>query len=1738
MSRRAIWVILAGALAPMIPVGAVSAGSATVQDFARVQRKPVPQRVAMPHVAAVPRLQQAERLGPHAASDTIRLTVSLKLRNVQGLKTFLQRVQNPRYSEYHHFLTPAEFTARYGPTQQQVDAVVAFLKKNRVKVLDVSPNRLLIHTKATTEAYEHALELRIDDYKLDGRSFFSSEDRPKLPASMASYVQGILGLDNAVRMRPMHRLKPLALKGATPNVSAAPPPSAFYFNPFQIAKAYDWPVITDASNGAAVTIAIVTADSSSSFNMQFVPSDYQGFWSAFGLPAHDVDIIQVPFDQGNSDGISETLLDMEWAGAMAPGAKLDVYIATDPSFSTFTDTYNRFVTDNTAQVMTTSWGAPEYCTKDQYCNPNIETDDAIFMQAAAQGISMFAAAGDAGSSECRPALCPPGDNNADYPSSSPWITAANGTQLKTDVAGNYVSETAWSHTGGAVSKVFNEPSWQTGAGVPENGWRNNSDLAMNAGCNPPYLLLNQGQWGGACGTSAVAPQLAGLFAVAVSQNGGERLGQSNSLIYGDVNTGHYDSDFRDVTTGSNGAFDAGSDWDHPTGWGSPRATSLVAHLGIHGPSGTLAGTITDAASGAPIPNVKVTIAPNNLHLVTADDGTYTRDLAVGDYTLSTKIFGYKPGSASVTIGDDETTTRDFALQPQPNATVSGHVTDGSGHGYGLYAEIEVTAPDFGEVADVWSDPATGAYSVKLPKGSDYTFTVTSYFNGYNPGNAMISGLSKNTTKNFALTVGASCQAPGYRFVKGFGEDFNGADFPPAGWVVETPVDNGGKTYWALNTTLFYGNLTSGSGTAAMAYGSIFQVGAYDTQLITPPIAVTALPAAPLLVYKANYQGDDSTENALDLDISSDGGANWTNVLHWSTKADDCGGFFSAPGCTARVPLAQYLPSSGSIQLRWRYYNTDASAIFAGEYAQIDDVSIGTCQPTSVGPVLGQVTDANSGEGIVGATVGSDVGASTRTFANARDPNLPAGYYFLFLPTGKRTLNASSLWYTPESANVNVNAHKANLHDFSLDTGHLAGTPQGFDLHLRVNHQATRTLTLENAGSAAAHYTVLEAARPHPPTSTSPPAVASTPPLNGGIANAKGLVSAVRLYSDYCDSGGTASGVCVKHHGFSRGLPREAASAGSADAGSIVSWFAPGLAGTSMNGLGIDRDAENLWVTSCSYCDPGGDDKAYQFLFDGTVTGATMNVRRASLLGFEAGMAYDDNTGMFWQIGINSSTAFCIYEENPNTGRMTGNRICPNFNVDQVALAYDPLTNTWYAGDLTVGLITHFDTDGRVLATFSAGFPIVGLVFNSGTGHLFALAESGFGFFNIYVLDPSDHYKTLDTFNFSVQGAPVRIAINKLTYDCKGNLWGLDITDNLVVAFRSGETGWCAFKQTPWLSEAPVAGTVNAGKAASVTLAFDGAGEKAFTTSRSRLLVRSDTPYGLISVPVTVHWDPQPVDLAVTASPSPSSVAKGGNLVYTVTVENEKRDDHGSAHNVELNYALPAGVSFIPDSGAGGCKAESGTVACALGDIALGASKTVTIAVNVGLAGELASTFTATADEPQKPAGGNQTTVKTTVIGSADLSVKASNGTVPEGGDGTIKLAVSNAGPDSATGVRFKLSAGGSAKLTGAASSQGSCTSSGNNGFTCEIGKIEAGGKAAVTLTVFGIGAGMATVQGQALTSASDPDQANNVATAQVTVKAASNGGGGNGGGGGALGWLALAVLLGLALAGVRIRDGD
>jgi kumamolisin len=277
------------------------------------------------------------------------------------------------------------------------------------------------------------------------------------------------------------------------------------------------------------------------------------------------------------------MLDIEIAGAVAPGASIAVYFAPN-SEQGFIDAISTAVHDsvNKPSVISISWGA----TESEWTAQGLAAMDQAFQDAAALGVTVCCASGDAGSSDQNPQNgTPDGLAHADFPAASPYVLACGGTRL---IASNGAieSETVWNEnaqsgaTGGGVSDVFDLPAWQQGAGVPRSVnpggriGRGVPDVAGNASQATGYRVRVDFLTFVVGGTSAVSPLWAGLVA-RFNQRLGTPVGWLNPMLYGPVAGS---GAFRDITEGNNGAYAANGGWDACTGWGSPVGSKLLKVL--------------------------------------------------------------------------------------------------------------------------------------------------------------------------------------------------------------------------------------------------------------------------------------------------------------------------------------------------------------------------------------------------------------------------------------------------------------------------------------------------------------------------------------------------------------------------------------------------------------------------------------------------------------------------------------------------------------------------------------------------------------------------------------------------------------------------------------------------------------------------------------------------------------------------------------------------------------------------------------------------------------------------------------------------------------------------------------------------------------------------------------------------------------------------------------------------------
>lgn len=564
----------------------------------------------------VPLIKKARFIGAASGQQQLDLSVGLQLRNQQELAGLLDNMYNPRSSLYHHFLRPQQFAAEFGPTTGQQQQVVNYLRSQGLTVTSVAPNGLLIDANANVVQAQAAFGVKINEYQLGARRFYANANAPTVPSSVAPLIASINGMDNSVHMRPLYHLaRHSGPKSVQPLAG---------FGPTDLRGAYDSAALNSAGiNGSNQTVAVFELDG-------YQSSDITQYLQNNNLGNPSISNVLVDGVNGSAgQGAIEVELDIEVVAAMAPQAAQIVYEGPN-STQGVNDTYNKIVTDNKAQITTISWGECE----SQSGASELQTLDSIFKQGAAQGISMFAAAGDSGAYDCN-------DSNlaVDSPASDPYIIGVGGTNLQTS-NGAYGSESVWSNPsdtqrspkgsggGGGISGTFAQPSWQVGPGVKNqysNGNREVPDVSANADPQTGYAVYCTVTAAGCPsggnivvgGTSAAAPLWAGEAALIndyLQKQGKSRMGFAGPLFYGLANSTQQYAPFHDVTAGNNLYYPATSNYDEASGIGSPDVYNIardIAGGNVPVPSPTPGGTPTPSptATSTPTPSPTDTSTP-------------------------------------------------------------------------------------------------------------------------------------------------------------------------------------------------------------------------------------------------------------------------------------------------------------------------------------------------------------------------------------------------------------------------------------------------------------------------------------------------------------------------------------------------------------------------------------------------------------------------------------------------------------------------------------------------------------------------------------------------------------------------------------------------------------------------------------------------------------------------------------------------------------------------------------------------------------------------------------------------------------------------------------------------------------------------------------------------------------------------------------------------------------------------
>jgi hypothetical protein len=480
------------------------------------------------------------------------------------LKQLIDNMHNASSPSFHKWLTPEQYAAQFGAADEDVQTVSGWLSSNGFVVDQVARGKNWIRFSGTAGQVENAFQTEIHAYSVNGSPHYANSTGLSIPAALAPAVAGVVSMNNfistAQHVTPaavarnqsgkLVRVAPLSGTTATPSPAPAVTTTGSqeenYLGPADFATIYNTqPLVTSGNNGAGVSIAVVGRS-------DIAISDVEAFRTIFGLPFNDPNIIYASTDPGDVSGDDvEATLDVEWSGAVAPQAKINLVLGATTSTTDGVDIATSYAVDNiTAPILSVSFGA---------CEANLSATELAFyqqlwQQAAAEGITVFVAAGDAGSSGCNSPdnsftnfgfgvngvassaydVAVGGTEFNDSDPNTYWKTT-NGTGFSSAIG--YIPEAVWNEScnanltvsltncnfapyvissfaggGGASSCAYQstdnsgnvsctggyaKPSWQTGAAVPVDGVRDLPDVALAAAAvHDGYLICFQGscQW--------------------------------------------------------------------------------------------------------------------------------------------------------------------------------------------------------------------------------------------------------------------------------------------------------------------------------------------------------------------------------------------------------------------------------------------------------------------------------------------------------------------------------------------------------------------------------------------------------------------------------------------------------------------------------------------------------------------------------------------------------------------------------------------------------------------------------------------------------------------------------------------------------------------------------------------------------------------------------------------------------------------------------------------------------------------------------------------------------------------------------------------------------------------------------------------------------------------------------------------------------------------------------------------
>jgi len=519
------------------------------------------------------------------ATNRLNLAIGLPLRNTNVLSKLLQDMYDPASPQFRHYLTPEQFTEKFGPSQRDYDAVAQFAKSHGLEITVRHPSRVLLDVAGRVADIEKAFQITLRTYRhpVEARQFYASDVEPSIDSGLA--VLDISGLNNYSIPRPASQRTSVPSTGRPCSGSG---PSGSYMGK-DLRNAYV-PGVT--LTGAGQTVGLVAFAA-------FYSGDITTYETMAGLPNVPIQVILLDGFNGvpGGNGTGEASLDIEMAISMAPGLSNVVAFDEGPNAGyIINDILVSMAAHSQIKQLSSSWIGWEKSV----------TGDNIFKQMALQGQSFFEASGD-GDSWVNNVILPTQFSGVSFwPADDPYLTSVGGTTLTMNGLGvSYVSERVWNWgdvppgwygsgyvgSGGGISASYAIPSWQKGLDISGNRGsttkRNFPDIAMVAD-NMVYVANGSTAVEG-YGTSFAAPLWAGFTALVnqeAAANGQPPVGFLNPAIYALGKSADYTNYFHDITVGNNttpvsgGLYPAVPGYDLCTGWGTPNGSNLIYALAL------------------------------------------------------------------------------------------------------------------------------------------------------------------------------------------------------------------------------------------------------------------------------------------------------------------------------------------------------------------------------------------------------------------------------------------------------------------------------------------------------------------------------------------------------------------------------------------------------------------------------------------------------------------------------------------------------------------------------------------------------------------------------------------------------------------------------------------------------------------------------------------------------------------------------------------------------------------------------------------------------------------------------------------------------------------------------------------------------------------------------------------------------------------------------------------------------